>query len=589
MGITNKNDRTDLNSIILILASKYNIDRVFLNTYYAVDVPFYELVILLSNKEHKSVGELDPQIRMSLKDFPKFQHVTLVAFQVKSKLIDGNLYLHMTCHPHKLIYQNPSSKFDLYPEGHSQESTLKSVNELFDRENHKVNEFKEGYYYFKERDSLSHAGFMLHQVFELRYRCMEIMVMGKERATHSIRSHHRYLVRMAPSLATIFKEGKSEDEIMLQFLEGVYRATRYEDNFDVDLNILLKLEERMENFMQITDTMFEDSVTNFKNYSFEVDNPKEKLEDSVESQEKSLRSISNDDTMMPEYDIYKSTADKKLELIITRLKNTIDIQGIYLFGQRTRSFVINGINKPSNTDIYDYYFDLLIVSESDIRETIGNIQASINKELEVSVLLLSFTRDQIQKQLDKNNPFFHRSLQYVDPLHGTEINLLKWEFHEHNGERTQDEMKEAKTKWHLRENNASGFYNGGKAIDQSEEVEIKVLLYNQAIEQACLGLLEYFYDYTPYQYNLKHLFSLCASLWQFPNDIFPRNIEEEKSLFDEFAQTVKDTRYQGWSMVGWDEAYRYDERCERFLKECIKLVRSLLFLAFFLFFNIISL
>jgi hypothetical protein len=73
------------------------------------------------------------------------------------------------------------------------------------------------------------------------------------------------------------------------------------------------------------------------------------------------------------------------------------------------------------------------------------------------------------------------------------------------------------------------------------------------------------------------------------NDIFPRNTEEEKSLFDEFAQTVKDTRYQGWSMVGRDEAYRYDERCERFLKECIKLVRSLLFLAFFLFFNIISL
>jgi hypothetical protein len=97
---------------------------------------------------------------------------------------------------------------------------------------------------------------------------------------------------------------------------------------------------------------------------------------------------------------------------------------------------------------------LLIVSESDIRETIGNIQASINKELEVSVLLLSFTRDQIQKQLDKNSPFFHRSLQYVDPLHGMEINLLKWEFHEHNGKRTQDEMKEAKTKWYQRENNA---------------------------------------------------------------------------------------------------------------------------------------
>src|SRR3546814_6404506 len=80
--------------------------------------------------------------------------------------------------------------------------------------------------------------------------------------------------------------------------------------------------------------------------------------------------------------------------------------------------------------------------------------------------------------------------------------------------------------------------------------------------------------YKPYQHNLKHLYSLCASFWAFPNDIFPRSTEEEKLLFDEFAQTVKNTRYQGWSMVGWDEAYRYDRRCERFLKECSKIGRG---------------
>src|SRR3546814_6493415 len=50
--------------------------------------------------------------------------------------------------------------------------------------------------------------------------------------------------------------------------------------------------------------------------------------------------------------------------------------------------------------------------------------------------------------------------------------------------------------------------------------------------------------YKPYQHNLKHLYSLCASFWAFPNDIFPRSTEEEKLLFDEFAQTVKNTRYR---------------------------------------------
>lgn len=569
MEITNTNDQTDLNNIILILVRKYNIDRIFLNTYYAVDVPFYELVILLSNKEHRSVGELDPQIKMSLKDYPKFHHVTLVSFQVKSKLINGNLYLHMTCHPDKLIYQNPSSKFDLYPEQHSSKNTLTAVNGLFDRENHKVNEFKEGYYYFKDRGALSHAGFMLHQVFELRYRCMEIMVMGKERATHSILSHHRYLVRIAPSLTTIFKEGKPEDGILLQFLEGVYRAARYEDDFEVDLDVLLKLEERMENLIKITDTIFQDSVTDFKDYDLKA-NP----EDQCEIQINPVKDIVIQDSTSLEYSVDKSIADKKLELVTNRLKEIVDIQDIYLFGRRTRSFFINGINSEENIGICDCYFDLLIVSENDIREIVGNIQASINQEPGISVLLISFTKNQIQKQLDENRPFFHQALQHIDPLFGTESHFLNWEFHERNGQRSQDEMNAAKTKWYQRENNASGFYNGGKAIDDCEEVEIKVLLYNQAIEQACLGLLEYFYDYSPYQYNVKHLFGLCASLWQFPNDIFPRNTEEEKLLFDEFAQTVKDTRYQGWSNVDWDEAYRYEARCERFIDECSRLVRG---------------
>lgn len=53
--------------------------------------------------------------------------------------------------------------------------------------------------------------------------------------------------------------------------------------------------------------------------------------------------------------------------------------------------------------------------------------------------------------------------------------------------------------------------------------------------------------YNPYQLNIMHLYVVCASFWTFPNNIFPRPIEEEKLLFDEFARTVKNTTYQGWS------------------------------------------
>lgn len=269
----------------------------------------------------------------------------------------------------------------------------------------------------------------------------------------------------------------------------------------------------------------------------------------------------------------KLEENKYLKDIIQQIKESLSADiAIYLFGHRTRSFFIEGIN--GNNDIGDYYFDLLIVSETDIREPILGVQAMINKRSSVSVLLLSFTREQIQKQLDRNNPFFHRVLQGKEFLLYMGKEFVDWHFHENVGILTEKEKDEARTMWYQRENNASGFYNGGKAIEDSEEVVIKVLLFNQALEQACLGILEFFYGYIPYQHNLNHLYNLCSSLWYFPNDIFPRATDEEKRLFNEFVRVAKNVRYKGLSYIDWDEAYRYQARCERFLEECGKLVRA---------------
>lgn len=141
---------------------------------------------------------------------------------------------------------------------------------------------------------------------------------------------------------------------------------------------------------------------------------------------------------------------------------------IYLFGHHVRSFFIEGINDIETKCIYDEYFDLLVVSKTDIREQVGNIQVSINQDQGNSASLLSFTQAQIQKQLDNNNPFFHRALQYIDALYCAQGQWLNWEFHTCNGCLTQDEVKEAKRRWYQRENSASGYYNGGKAIEHSE-------------------------------------------------------------------------------------------------------------------------
>ncbi|WAC41050.1 HEPN domain-containing protein [Pedobacter sp. SL55] len=434
----------------------------------------------------------------------------------------------------------------------------------------RITSFYEGAQFYVQKQDAAVALFMLHQVCELSCRALTVGLLGSEKRSHKLQEHEKHLALLLPNFKLLpsIADGVT-DASMLTLLNKAYTAVRYESKFKVEGVDMEKICEFALSLSERVSDMMKEYLVQFN----ELVQQEERKETNATYAELTSATKAEPSVIVDSRE-QMQLADDKLKEIVNCLKENIDIKGIYLFGRRTRSFFIEGINAQENKGSCDYFFDLLIVSERDIREQIRNIQATINQEREVFVLLLSFTQVQIQKQLDKNSPFFHQALQYFEPLHYAENHLLNWEFHERNGCRNADEMDEARSKWYQRENNARGFYNGGKAIQDCEEVEIKVFLYNQAIEQACLGLLEYFYGYAPYQYNLKHLFSLCASLWQFPNDIFPRSTEEEKSLFDEFAQTVKDTRYQGWSMVGWDEAYRYDTRCECFLEQCSRLVRG---------------
>lgn len=553
-------EQQNLEQIILSLTEKYDIECIYANNHDDINKCF-ELVILVSNKYVKNLGELVPKMVNTIKAFGDYRVLCYVAFQAKDKIREGNLFLFTACQPDKLAYQKDASDFNPIPDNLDSKECLELANALRSRESRKIDEFRDGYFHFKEQKKYAMAAFMLHQTIELTYRYLELLLTAKERITHSIRCHHRFLQEACAFYPAIFDDEKNEDIHLLQVLEDVYRATRYEDNFQVDLDTLLLLEHKMEAVLSTAEIIFEQVIRAFEEHqASKVEIPEHDAEPSNSKQK----------------GVFEYDKDNPLESVLNHIQSRVDVNiCVFLFGSRARCFEIQGINtKEGNQDITDHYYDLLIVSESDIREQVGNIQAAINQERGISVLLLSFTREQIQKQLNKNSPFFHQALQYSEPPFCTENYSPGLIFHENNGVRTEDEMNEAKRSWYQRENNASGFYNGGRAIDNSEEVSIKILLYNQAIEQACLGLLEFFYGYKPYQYNIRHLYSLCSSFWAFPNDIFPRSTEEEKLLFDEFAQTVKDTRYQGWSMVGWDEAYRYDRRCERFLKECSNLVRG---------------
>lgn len=551
---TNKN-QPDVKPLIDNLNSKFDIEEIYLNTFTRESLP-YELVILVADKYLKSLNDLVPMVTYALREYLQYHVLCYVAFQVKSNIALGSIFLLSSCQPHKLIYKKKNSQFSPFPKKLDLEKFKETAFTLQKRKQKKIEEFKNAYYYFKEKEQLGLASFMLHQAMELSYRYLELMIVAKKPRRHSIVSHHRYLKKISSACSQVFDENDHKDAYLLRVLEGIYSGARYENDFHIKVETLLLLELKMEFLIKKTIEVIDHFNSSFKQQHIDLQTPN--LPDHCVINNSKNMKLKND------------TLIKAVEHIKQSIAETITV---YVFGHRKQSFIIEGINDKEIPEIHKNYYNLLVVSNTDIREQVTSLQPMIGDHYEVS-LLLAFTKDQIQEFLDKNNPFFHQILQKNGSLLYDGLESHDWHFHKENGIRTEKEMGEVEMSWYDRENNASGFYNGGEAIDHSEEAAIKVLLFNRAMEQACLGLLEYFYGYTAYQQNLDHLYNLCSNLWHFPNDIFPRFTKEDKKVYDEFVHVPTKVLVEGSSDLDWDEAYRYEERCKHFLDECSKVVRG---------------
>lgn len=144
------------------------------------------------------------------------------------------------------------------------EQCLAMTAELRKREQEKILDFKSGYYHFKAQGRFAIASFLLHQVLELTYRYLELLLTAKERISHSIRVHHIILKEKCALYCGVFNEDDEADINLFKLLEAIYRATRYEDGFYVSPESLDQLEQKMERLCESEQRIFERVVRVFE-------------------------------------------------------------------------------------------------------------------------------------------------------------------------------------------------------------------------------------------------------------------------------------------------------------------------------------
>ena len=105
---------------------------------------------------------------------------------------------------------------------------------------------------------------MIHQVIELSYRTAELLVIGREKISHSIRNHQKLMKPYVPEFAAVFNEDDEEEMNLLNLLDDAYRSVRYEHTYVIDREQFLFFIEKADVLEKLIAEVYKITVFQFE-------------------------------------------------------------------------------------------------------------------------------------------------------------------------------------------------------------------------------------------------------------------------------------------------------------------------------------
>jgi|GEM_PF-749315 len=569
-----------LQELINRLVTQIDIERIYLRRISMAEKPTEQLIILIPKSGKKSPSEVQPLINILFEQEHYYTYKLYPASKVKDCIHQGSLRFYTICTAEALLYRKRNSDFKLFPDKIDQPRLLEKAAKDYQKEIGKISTFSQGAQFYLDNKQLDFAAFMLQQATELSYRTIELWEIGVDKITHSIAGHQQYIAPYMPALGELFDQAAKEDVIALSLLDDAYLDVRYKTNYHISLENLYRCQQkamelikwvtiiyhRMENAFKETYPLsgyFSEKNTQAYNSVIDID-------ENLAVHDKTL--ITQPAGSKQPIEKVENEGDGLLAKIIKELTVYVAIDSIYCFGHRHEvNFRYSALIEDAKADYHHY--DLLLITNEDITEVAAQ-EGQINAmNLPYAVTLIAHSPSSIEKALAEDNRFFHHVLQNGELVYGKA--LVSREINQHQAEYKSFKMK-SEVSWFRRNFRASGFLTSANAaLDEGYE-EVPVSLFNQCLEQVCLGMIEVFLGYKPNRHKLNHLFNLCNNFSTLTTEIFPRRTEEEKKFFKLLDQSVNDVRFlMSWS-VNPADIDLLGRKCKTFLEKAEKLVEEYL-------------
>jgi len=250
-----------LDSILNIIT----IDRAFLSRKQKEgNAEYYIVTFFVDVNNDPLPNEIRSIVSKKGKKHPDFRIRVYTENQSEIGLERGALYFLEHCCFGKTVFAHPEGENIMDYSSMAYNTLIKRATRYHRSEMGKVKAFTNTADILIKEGDYAIATFNMHQAFELSFRFIEQMCIGKSMVTHSIISHINYCKQFFPTLQSFLEPPESNNNELLLLVEHAYSVARYGNEFEIAKTQTKTIQSIMKGYIQEVESIFHSHLNQCK-------------------------------------------------------------------------------------------------------------------------------------------------------------------------------------------------------------------------------------------------------------------------------------------------------------------------------------
>ncbi|MER3376532.1 MAG: HEPN domain-containing protein [Allomuricauda sp.] len=227
---------------------------------------YYFLTLFVDVNNDPLPNEIRSLVTKKGKKHPDFRIRVYTESQSEIGLERGSLYfLEHCCLGETVFARLQGGNIMDYPTM-AYETLVKRAIRYYRSELAKVNAFANTADILIKEGDYAIATFNMHQAFELSFRFIEQMCIGRSMITHSIISHINYCKHFFPTLQPFLESSEPNSNELLLLLEHAYSVARYGNEFEITKVQTKTVQSQMKEFIKEVESIFHRHLEHCKDH-----------------------------------------------------------------------------------------------------------------------------------------------------------------------------------------------------------------------------------------------------------------------------------------------------------------------------------